>query len=652
MVTKYVLLFILFIFVTGLVFAADQESQNYVAVRITNQSGNPINDVAPDMFGLQLDKTSATVNSIAQTESRRFVVLLDLAFSSPEGILAARRAVSGFLASLPPKDAAAIAVYDLKNSFRLLCGFSSDRTQWNSALNHLDRKPEETDSTGMFLSPDANQPPETTLVEDAAVQASFSTFAVELKKDKVKAATDQFASRLSEFAKMLNVVYGQKVVLLFSPGVPAAKGGDSSDFSEPDREMITSGADEPPELSESKIGRGSGPDKEAADAFVQSGSILYAFDLSGLGKPVAAGKDLLKQLAKSTHGNYFDDLGKGLEQVKAVPSGFTLLGWRAASTPQRVQELKITNSQNLKLEYRDWVLTAKALPEQNPLERKLYLSQWYFTRVESSKLEHSEFIDSFPAGDKLVKTVFFLQIPGKQILDSKSKSRSYYVGGIVSDSQGRITDSIFSPIRINTDKVFDKLKNAGIKYTDVLLSPSGELHFNGILIDFEADEVATFSFPFQVADFHELTMTHPFFACANKDWISIHHDYPDDTKRGIKVEYPYSTQDALFFPELSPAFSNGVNGYLFYSIFNLSMGSANAPDPHIRFVMNPAKGDPKVLGDFKTIARIPMGGNNFGLLYEIKLGDFAPGNYQLTASFGDGISQKVVSNNVSVRIQQ
>ncbi|HET6267272.1 MAG TPA: hypothetical protein VFG11_06100, partial [Acidobacteriota bacterium] len=416
---------------------------------------------------------------------------------------------------------------------------------------------------------------------------------------------------------------------------------------------VTSGAGGgPAELSESKSTRGSGPSAQAADAFTQSGAILYAFDLSSVGKPIASGKDFLRQLAKSTHGNYFDDLAKGFDQVKAIPSGFTMLGWRGASTPQRVQELKISNTQNLKLDYPGRVLTAKSLTEQNPIERKLYLSQWYFTQVESSKPEHSEFIDSFPAGNKLVKTVFFMQIPGQQILDSKSKSRSYYVGGIVSDSQGRITDSIFTPIRVNTDKVFDKLKNAGIKYTDMLLSPSGDLHFSGFLIDFEADAVATLSFPFQVADFHELTMTHPFFACANKDWISIHHDYPDETKRGVKVEYPYATQDSLFFPELSPSFTNGVNGYLFYSIFNLSMGSSNAPDPHIRFVMNPTKGNPKVLGDYKTVARIPMGSNNFGLLYEIKLGDFTPGNYQLTASFGDGISQKVVSNNVTVKIQQ
>jgi hypothetical protein len=631
------------------VFAQVQETQNTLSVRVFDSSGAPMASVPLDALSLALDGKKATLNEIGSLDHHQYLLLFDLSFSSVDGILAARQGAWKFLSLLQKQDVAALAVYDNRSFVRVLCGFSSDRRQWLSALNHMERKTEDLDPNGLYFSEDARQPGEDHLVEDVAMQAILSPYLTPLSKDKVAAAAEQFTNRLSEFARMLVTVRGEKQVLLFSPGAPVKKG--SSDVVEPESSMDvdTEGGAEATELGQSG-GRPKDPVQALGDTLAASNCVVYSFDLSAIGKPGGSNKNFLKTLAKRSRGAYYENLA-GLDQIKAASAVQVLLGWRSTGAQQQSQDVKVSVSGGMKVSAPSNVFTSKALTDLNPLEKKLYLGQWLYQQSDSEAFQHREFVDSFPIEPGLSKTVFFLQLPGQQILDLKTKSRSYYIGGAVLDVDGRIFDSILTPVRVNTDKTFDKLKNAGLKYYDVLLTPPGDYHFRGYVIDVEGIKVAGVSFPFHVPDFLGLAMTRPVIACANNDWIEVRHEYRDETKRGIKIEYPYDTGTSVFFPELTPQLQNGSTVFVYYMIHNLALDASNNPDPHIRFALNPTSGQPTDLPDWKTFMKVPRENNSFGLLYQINIGTIAPGNYQLEADFGDGIAKKVVTRNVSVQVK-
>lgn len=646
---KWIAVILLPFWLSGLlpVFGQAQETQNTLAVRILDATGTPLASVPPDTVSLMLDGKKATLNEVDSLDHHQYVVLLDLSFSSMEGVLAARQAAWKFLTSLQKQDVAAVAVYDNKSFVRVLCGFSSDRRQWASALNHLERKTEDLDPNGLYFSEDAKQPGEEQLVEDVAIQAIVSPFLAPLAKDKAAAAAEQFTNRLSEFARMLVAVRGEKQVLLFSPGAPVKKGG-SSEIDEPENTMDADTDSGATELEQSG-GRAKDPVQSLGDTFAAANCVLYAFDLSTFGKPGLSNKDFLKTVAKRSRGAYYENLA-GLDQIKSTPAVQVLLGWRSTGA-QASHEVKIAVSGGLKVSAPSNVFTSKALTELNPLEKKLYLGQWLHQQSDPDAFQHREFVDSFPIEPGLAKTVLFLQLPGQQILDLKAKSRSFYIGGVVVDDNGTIFDSTLTPVRVNTDKVFDKLKNAGLKYYDVLLTPPGDYHFRGYVIDVEGTRVAGVSFPFRVPDFQGLSMSRPVIACANADWIEVRHEYRDETKRGIKIDYPYDTGASLFFPELTPQLQPGATVFVFYMIHNLTLDASNNPDPHIRFALNPSSGTPTELPDWKTLWKIPRENNSFGLMYQISIGTIAQGNYQLESDFGDGIAKKVVTRNVSVQVK-
>src|SRR5262249_1790907 len=79
---------------------------------------------------------------------RQFLLLFDLSFSTPNGIVQSRRAATDFVAkALAPTDLAAVATFSIRGGMKLLVSFTSDRVQLQQAIStlrfsRLDRKPD------------------------------------------------------------------------------------------------------------------------------------------------------------------------------------------------------------------------------------------------------------------------------------------------------------------------------------------------------------------------------------------------------------------------------------------------------------------------------------------------------------------------------
>lgn len=660
-----VLLFLLLVFTANLQ-AQDEDRTWWVGLRILDNQGNPAPGVTPDSLKLQSSHVDKPISDLVPQQNRQFVIVIDMAFNSLPAVLSVRQAVWEFLNSLPRGDVAAIAVFHPTEFIRLQCSLTSDRNQWAYALNHLDVAPQATDAAGFYLPADPRQPWQETPADSKDVEAQLSKSVGNLDKAAVKKLTGVFSGKLGEFAKNLNVVRGEKQVVLFSPGVPSESGSEKGIPEDRDLGM-PAGDDSEIEL-ESSAGSAEGGNQWLADAFSGSNCVVNTIDTSSLGKPLSTGKDFLRDLAKRSKGIYDRDLTLGISRIKAIPGQTYLLSWRAPQGLPRFEEIKVTSSQDLDIVAPRQVLSPKAVSQLDPVERKLYYAQWLYaedTIVEG--LQHVEFVDSFPLEKNFAKTVFFLQIPGEQLLALKSKARSIVILGYVFDTDGKLVDFIYTPIHVDTGKTSEVLKKTGIRFFDTFLTPGGSYRFHGAIVDVEASQPSPFSFPFTVPDFQGLAITRPIIPSSSQDWIMLRHEYQDEKKRGVDVSYPYEIKgskekDLVFFPDFAPELQNGSSCFLYYRVYGLAVDSTNEPDPRIRFALQSGAGQKQEFqaavqgaadegNTWSIVSRNLAAANEFALLFQLNVKNAAPGKYRLVTDFGDGIAQKLASRSIAVSVR-
>lgn len=637
----------------GLAYSQTQTATGHLAIRIADQSGNPASEVTADSLSFQANKAAKQILQVSHFDHRQFIVILDLAFNSPEGLAASRKAAWDFLSSLDKTDVAAIAVYDSHDFIRLQCSLTSDRTQWLYALNRLEEKMQSEDAAGFHFTPDAHQKLDEQYLDDSAVQTMLEKIMGLPPKTKPENAADVFATKMTGFAKNLNVIVGEKQVILFSPGMPTRKAtGDEEGLNE-DRDLNMTATDSSPgeanELQQSASTREApSAAKALAQAFSASNCVVYTVDTSRFGKPASKGLDFLKTLSKNTNGIYFDDAAS-LSQLKTVDPGW-LVSWKAEATPSQLEQIKFSSNRNFKITAPSEILTAKPIPELNPVEKKLYFAQWIYDESTAGRLQHKEMVDFLPLENDLMETSFFLQVQGPELLETKSKMRSFYIVGYLIGANDQVVDFMFTPVRIDTTKTAQALEKSGVKYYDSFLSTAGDYRVRGAIIDVENAEANTFNLPITVPNFQNFLVTRPLIASTSQDWILLRHEYSGDKKRGIGVSYPYMAKDGIFFPDLTPSLQNGNSYFLYYSVFNLALNSSNMPAPQFKFGLQPSSGERKPISEIAIVDRSPISDNDFKLLFEFKAPAVDPGTYQLVTELVDNIAKKAVTRQVSVLV--
>jgi hypothetical protein len=644
---------------SSFVFAQVPETTQWIGIRATDAAGKPAANLTPEALTLTINKQQAKITEVVPESHRQYVVLIDLAFSSMDGINASRQAAWNFLSSLDRDSVAAIAVYDLQNGVRLQCSFTSDKNQWIYALNRLEQKMDNHDAAGFYFPADAHQSSNESFLEFSTVQPALNKVAGLPEKMKADKAADQFASKLTEFAKALSIVRGEKEVLLFSPGVPSRKAVNEMQTEE-DRDLggmtVPDTSGEVTELQQSApVRKQSAQAADAlADAFLTSNAAVYTFDLSKIGKPAASGQDFLKAVAKRTGGTFFDDI-QGLQQLKTMPAANWLVSWRETVPPELVREVKVGSGSGIKIQAPSRLMAPTSVLKSNDIEKKLYFSQWLYNDIASGSLKHAEFVDFFPLEKQLEKTIFFLQVPGDQLLQTKSKMRSFYIYGYVMKPDGQLVDYIFTPIRVDTEKTSAALKKAGLRYFDTFLTPPGDYRFCGVFIDIENSEANAFGFPFQVPDFQDLSVTRPIIASTEPDWIALRHEYSDEKKRSVDASYPYEGKQGIFFPELTPALHNGNTYFLYYCVYNLSLDTTRQPPqplPQFQFSLKPdVAGERTPIGQIALAERNPISDKDWELLFEFKMPQVATGSYSLVTEVIDGVAKKKTSRQVPVTVR-
>jgi len=261
--------------------------------------------------------------------SRRFLLLFDLSFASPRGVVAARRSGRDFVVNrMKDVDTAAVATYSVETGVRLLVGFTGDRAQLAAAIDTLglpgfaERTP---DPLGLLVTA-PNQVSDSPLATvgnsgdalDVAMGEAIENMQMMFQKSQRAIYRDRVGRLLTSFsqlARTLDAVPGRKHIFYLSEGFDSRElsGVTGANAGSKDAELAIRGQTWRVD-NDSRFGNTDLKSMitRALALFNRSDCIIHAIDIGGLRTGVAMtagdapvnGQDSLYYFSEETGGEF------------------------------------------------------------------------------------------------------------------------------------------------------------------------------------------------------------------------------------------------------------------------------------------------------------------------------------------------------------
>jgi VWFA-related protein len=282
--------------------------------------------------------------AVQAAAARQFLLLFDLAFSPPSGLLRAREAASQFVQeSLAPGDLVAVGTFG-SNGVRMLTGFTSDRAyvaraiQGLGLLRALEMGP---DPLGLGASMPRSGADGRAEVADQEIAQQMTAMRQVLLR-QYQEVVRQFYLSMQDLARALAPLRGRKQVVLFSGGhLQRAWAGGSANA--PPIQLFGMSREDP--LAEIQI------KDEMRKLFARAGANDVAFhtvNLAGIESPVDLASDdgrnlsrgegvlALAAVADNTGGRRIlatNDFARALREVDEVSRHYYVLAFQPADPP-------------------------------------------------------------------------------------------------------------------------------------------------------------------------------------------------------------------------------------------------------------------------------------------------------------------------------
>jgi VWFA-related protein len=349
-----------------------------VPVFVTDRSGKAVPDLTAAEFEIEdqgkkvplvafqaVDAASpmpaAEAGMLVQAAARRqFLLLFDLTFSTPSGIMRARDAATKFVAeSLARSDLAAAATFG-QAGVQLLVSFTSDREQVARAIATLGVVETQRLRDPLSIAYDLGVgregpglPPATGgMAEHLKEQARAMAKA---DQSLYRQRVDGFLAGFEDLARALGSVQGRKQVILLSAGFDSSVlGGATGEEAAEASRAVTEGR-----IWDVQSDRYFG-DSAARDALDQlfrtlaaSDTVIHSVDVTGLaaggavdeavpGRP-GQGRDTLAQFAANTGGRFIkdaNDLARGLAEVLEASRHYYVVAFEPLEPGKKYDRLR------------------------------------------------------------------------------------------------------------------------------------------------------------------------------------------------------------------------------------------------------------------------------------------------------------------------
>jgi VWFA-related protein len=637
-----------------------------------------------EITGFEVLDLSASATSARPAEKpavslaarRRFLMMFDLSFSSPESVVKARRAAREILDDFHPSDLVAVAVYSPTKGPRFVLGFTSDRRQVETALDQLELVEGSGRATAdpLFLVAgaggdggggvaDMERPRgarRRESAEDAAdaagnnegggLNASLSALATVAEQRTENTLRSRniiaFTRALAEFAQVLGSIQGRKHVLFLSEGFDSQAVLGTTDPGEIARMDDASVWGEHWAINnETRFGdTKTGNQLETMlEELRRADCAVQAVDIGGVrassnAHDQSVGTDSLFIMAHSTGGELyrnFNDLSEAIETMLERTSVTYVLSYqpevRYDGSYHKVRvELK-NAGRGARVVHRPGYYAPRPYNERTPLEKVLETAGKVVGGQEGGPVATSVLAAPFqmPGGKAYVPVILEIDGPGLLAgLEGDLLPAEIYVYAM--DSGGAVRDFFTQVVGLEVSKAGPALRQSGLKFFGDLDLPPGSYSIRALVRN-----GLTGSFGLRVT-----TVEVPAFDAAKP--VLLPAFFPEPTGRWLiaretsslerKVPYPFMAQEQPYIPASLPALRPDEAARLSLVGYNLGSGQLTA-----QTVVMTADGREVGSGEIELLDREARPGPGPDrLLATFRPPKLQPGEYLLLVTVTDG----------------
>jgi len=506
-----------------------------VPVSVVDSSGNPVRGLTAANFELydggkkqnitSFDKIDFTSNEAASAISplnpaarRSFLLLFDLAFSSPRSLVRSQEAARNFVKSaVKPRDLVGVGTIDNEHGFRLLTAFTTDRELVESAIA----------DPNAFRGSDPLQIANKTFVADlsngdslktpaspsgrsegaaAAADAAMAERQVQMTKSNeqyVQGQVERQVDYLGQLAKTLRAVPGRKQVIFLSEGFDAKylQGRDIRDTAATNRDnnAVMSGQYWNVD-NDVRFGNSANLTRldRMAQSFRASDVVLHAIDIQGVRvqNDIASGSNLnsnagLHVISRPTGGDVFqnsNDLKNNFDRMLHAQEVVYVLAFQAPAVSMgRYHDLKVklVNAAG-RLNYRTGYYENGG---ETTTERALTTAEVIVNDIPQDDVHLAAFAAPFPSVNGNSQVPIILDIAGPDLVkEAKGSGASAEIFVYAFDSEGIVRDRLYQRLTLDLKKVGDRLRASGLRFYGTLLLPPGDYAIKSLVRAGEPDK--------------------------------------------------------------------------------------------------------------------------------------------------------------------
>jgi VWFA-related protein len=578
-----------------------------VPVNVVDRDGKPVEGLKAEDFEVFDDGKPQTITGFEILDQRRalappapgeppmnpaasrhFLILFDLSFASVQGVVRARHSARDFVVTrMKELDTAAIATYSVETGFRLIVGFTGDRTQLAVAVdtlglpNLVQRNPDPlallvTQPNQVSEGPFAITGGDPGSGLDAAMGEALENLQTMFEKSHRAIYRDRVSRMLESFGKLavsLDAVPGRKHILYLSEGFDSRElsGATSANAGAREAEWAIRGQTWKID-NDSRFGNTDLKNQmtRALALFNRSDCIIHSVDIGGLRTGVAMtandipvnGQESLFYMSEETGGQF-------LKNANEMSSSFdkllerTGLIYLLAFQPVRVPENGKFHTLKVRVKNKSWQVSArsgyyepKSQKTLSPIEKTLAQAAAVTAALPKTDIPAWVLAAPLPAVEGLSRVPVIVEIPGDRLLKSHEGSKmnlDIFVYAI--DKQGQTRDYLFQPLGIDLSKTEATLAKGGIKYYGVLTLGPGDYTLRTLVRNNENGRFGVTITPVKVSGSTEAVTLPPLFLEEGRQWIMVKGKARSDADSS--AEYPFAIAGQSFIPTVLAEMKNG-----------------------------------------------------------------------------------------------